>query len=305
MHCDCVAQFNALYCAVLHCSVLCCAVRGAVLYCAALQVAELCCCVCGVCVAQCTCGSAVLVALRLYCTALRLCSTLQCTAVLHCTGCAALYCEALHCNAMHCNAAVRTGARYVCKVRLQAAPVYHNACFTLNRLKPHFCCCCCQQIIDVMDCTGSGDVDTSTIVTADDSGCIAGASGRQLRLNPGWVNPSGQWHVGCRRLFELFPKPLQVGFAICLLSFVACGMCVTVNQFVLQEQLAVILVLLFCGLSRVKSCMIRAAAQPSQCAASCASKRLYRGFPAPHMSCRSRPVADISPKHSLCCCRLV
>ncbi|WIA14765.1 hypothetical protein OEZ85_003250 [Tetradesmus obliquus] len=65
------------------------------------------------------------------------------------------------------------------------------------------------KIIDVMDCTGSGDVDTSTIAAADEGGCISGASGRRLRLNPGWVNPSGQWHVGCRRLFELFPKPLQ------------------------------------------------------------------------------------------------
>ncbi|WIA34935.1 hypothetical protein OEZ86_013218 [Tetradesmus obliquus] len=65
------------------------------------------------------------------------------------------------------------------------------------------------KIIDVMDCTGSGDVDTSTIAAADEGGCITGASGRRLRLNPDWVNPSGQWHVGCRRLFELFPKPLQ------------------------------------------------------------------------------------------------
>jgi tripeptidyl-peptidase-2 len=61
-----------------------------------------------------------------------------------------------------------------------------------------------------MDCTGSGDIDTSAIATADEAGCITGASGRQLTLSPGWVNPSGQWHVGCRRLFELFPKPLQV-----------------------------------------------------------------------------------------------
>lgn len=61
-----------------------------------------------------------------------------------------------------------------------------------------------------MDCTGSGDVDTSTVVAADLPGFIAGASGRQLALNPDWVNPSGQWHVGCRRLFELFPKQLQV-----------------------------------------------------------------------------------------------
>lgn len=78
-------------------------------------------------------------------------------------------------------------------------------------LKPTLPSCrACTQILDVIDCTGSGDVDTSTTVTADDSGSIQGASGRKLALNPSWQNPSGQWHVGCRRLFELFPKPLQV-----------------------------------------------------------------------------------------------
>jgi tripeptidyl-peptidase-2 len=67
-----------------------------------------------------------------------------------------------------------------------------------------------KQILDIIDCTGSGDVDTSTVVTADEAGCIQGASGRKLAVNAEWANPSGQWHVGCRRLFELFPKPLQV-----------------------------------------------------------------------------------------------
>jgi len=33
------------------------------------------------------------------------------------------------------------------------------------------------QIIDVVDCTGSGDIDTSKVVTADEDGCITGGSG--------------------------------------------------------------------------------------------------------------------------------
>lgn len=53
------------------------------------------------------------------------------------------------------------------------------------------CCCCNEQvtsdskpkIIDLVDCTGSGDVDTSTVVTAVDDQ-ITGLSGRVLKVNP-------------------------------------------------------------------------------------------------------------------------
>lgn len=31
---------------------------------------------------------------------------------------------------------------------------------------------------------------------------------RTLRLNKKWVNPSGEWRVGIKRAYELFPKPL-------------------------------------------------------------------------------------------------
>lgn len=32
--------------------------------------------------------------------------------------------------------------------------------------------------------------------------------GRTLTLNKGWVNPSGEWRVGIKRAYELFPKIL-------------------------------------------------------------------------------------------------
>ncbi|KAJ3680504.1 hypothetical protein LUZ60_016782 [Juncus effusus] len=64
------------------------------------------------------------------------------------------------------------------------------------------------KILDVIDCTGSGDVDTSKVVKADDDGCIVGASGAKLALNPSWNNPSQEWRVGCKLVYELFTETL-------------------------------------------------------------------------------------------------
>eukprot|EP00249_Psilotum_nudum_P018372 c26772_g1_i1 orf=205-4470(+) len=64
------------------------------------------------------------------------------------------------------------------------------------------------KLLDVIDCTGSGDVDTSKIAKADDDGFIIGASGAKLQVNKSWKNPSGQWHVGCKLSYELFTETL-------------------------------------------------------------------------------------------------
>lgn len=64
------------------------------------------------------------------------------------------------------------------------------------------------KIIDVIDCTGSGDIDTSKVVKADENGCIIGASGSSLAVNPSWQNPTGEWHVGCKLVYELFSDSL-------------------------------------------------------------------------------------------------
>lgn len=64
------------------------------------------------------------------------------------------------------------------------------------------------KILDVIDCTGSGDVDTSTVVQADDVGCIRGASGASLVINSSWKNPTGEWHVGYKLVYELFTDTL-------------------------------------------------------------------------------------------------
>ncbi|KAK9063197.1 hypothetical protein SSX86_017067 [Deinandra increscens subsp. villosa] len=64
------------------------------------------------------------------------------------------------------------------------------------------------KVLDVIDCTGSGDVDTSTVVKADANGCILGASGASLTINPSWKNPSGEWHVGYKLVYELLTDTL-------------------------------------------------------------------------------------------------
>ncbi|KAK1266677.1 hypothetical protein QJS04_geneDACA000427 [Acorus gramineus] len=62
------------------------------------------------------------------------------------------------------------------------------------------------KIVDIIDCTGCGDIDTSKVVKADADGNITGASGAQLVVNPSWKNPSGEWHVGYKLVYELFLK---------------------------------------------------------------------------------------------------
>ncbi|KAK3220701.1 hypothetical protein Dsin_014671 [Dipteronia sinensis] len=64
------------------------------------------------------------------------------------------------------------------------------------------------KILDVIDCTGSGDIDTKTVVKADSDGCIRGASGAILVVNSSWKNPSGDWHVGYKMVYELFTDTL-------------------------------------------------------------------------------------------------
>ena len=67
------------------------------------------------------------------------------------------------------------------------------------------------KIIDILDCTGSGDVDTSTKVDLRgtvSAASLDGLSGRTLKLNPAWVNPSGEWRLGIKRAFELYPRGL-------------------------------------------------------------------------------------------------
>ncbi len=62
------------------------------------------------------------------------------------------------------------------------------------------------KIVDLVDGSGSGDVDTTTVRKAE-GGVIKGASGRPLKLGKR-VNPTGRWHVGVKPAYEMFPGGL-------------------------------------------------------------------------------------------------
>jgi tripeptidyl-peptidase-2 len=64
-----------------------------------------------------------------------------------------------------------------------------------------------SKIVDMVDGTGSGDVDTSAVVEAQD-GAITGLTGRTLQVDPNWSNPTDKYHVGLKRAYELFPGEL-------------------------------------------------------------------------------------------------
>ncbi|MCA9089909.1 MAG: S8 family serine peptidase [Planctomycetaceae bacterium] len=64
-----------------------------------------------------------------------------------------------------------------------------------------------RKIVDLIDATGDGDVDTSKILEAKD-GKLSGLTGRELIISPKWRNPSGKYRVGIKAGWDLFPPEL-------------------------------------------------------------------------------------------------
>ncbi|KAJ2833974.1 hypothetical protein GGI24_000616 [Coemansia furcata] len=69
-----------------------------------------------------------------------------------------------------------------------------------------------RKVLDFVDCTGSGDVALSLPIkcTADAELELKGPSGRTLKLNPAWRNPSAEWRVGAKRLYDIAPTQVKL-----------------------------------------------------------------------------------------------
>ena len=65
------------------------------------------------------------------------------------------------------------------------------------------------KVIDIIDCSGSGDVLMSSPVKASPEGYISTFGGRQLKVNKEWNNPSGEFRTGIKRINDLLPRELK------------------------------------------------------------------------------------------------
>ncbi|KAJ2754542.1 hypothetical protein H4S06_003571, partial [Coemansia sp. BCRC 34490] len=67
-----------------------------------------------------------------------------------------------------------------------------------------------RKVVDFVDCTGSGDVELGEPQRCASGALeLRGASGRMLRLNAEWTNPTGEWRVGAKRLYDIAPSSVR------------------------------------------------------------------------------------------------
>lgn len=67
-----------------------------------------------------------------------------------------------------------------------------------------------RKIVDLVDCTSSGDVDTSRTALLSPTSTLQGLSGRELRVPPqvASLNPKKTFHIGLKHAYDFFPVHL-------------------------------------------------------------------------------------------------
>ncbi|CAK1602567.1 unnamed protein product [Parnassius mnemosyne] len=65
------------------------------------------------------------------------------------------------------------------------------------------------KVIERFDCSGCGDVDTSTVTRKVVDGYITGITGRKLKIPETWKNPTGAWRTGVLYPFSIYPTKLK------------------------------------------------------------------------------------------------
>lgn len=65
------------------------------------------------------------------------------------------------------------------------------------------------KVIDIIDCSGSGDVLMSAPVKCSPDGYVSTSGGRQLKINSEWVCLSGEFRTGIKRVNDLLPRDLK------------------------------------------------------------------------------------------------
>ncbi|XP_018023008.1 tripeptidyl-peptidase 2 isoform X2 [Hyalella azteca] len=65
------------------------------------------------------------------------------------------------------------------------------------------------KILDRLDASGAGDVDTSVVRAPNADGTLPGLTGRTLKIPSSWHNPSGQFHLGVKSAYSLYPSKLR------------------------------------------------------------------------------------------------
>ncbi|XP_050519115.1 tripeptidyl-peptidase 2 [Diabrotica virgifera virgifera] len=64
------------------------------------------------------------------------------------------------------------------------------------------------KIVERFDCSGCGDVNTTTKVTPID-GFITGLTGKKLQIPATWTNPDNTYRIGVKHAFDLYPDRLK------------------------------------------------------------------------------------------------